>query len=159
MSLTTGVKELMEKPAGEISLSEFCELQRAFVKLHAEYKAKEKELKDFKDGMEPVNLKIQAIMLSQNLKSMPVDDSLLVLSQQAMVPTPKTKEDKEAFFQWLLQEKGEALYWHYIGVNSMSLNAFYKEEREAAVERQDIDFKIPGVGKEYTTHKLSVRKR
>lgn len=152
-------QDVIDKDVANISLSEFCELQRRYVEMHAKAKLMEKEVENFKGAMNTVGLKIMAIMQGQELKSMPVGDNLLTLVQRSSVPTPKTKEEKEAFFNWLRQTKGEEVYWSYMGVNSQSLNAFWKVERDLAVERQDIDFALPGVGKESITHTLSVRKR
>jgi accessory colonization factor AcfC len=151
--------DVLEKSAEEISLTEFCELQRTYVEMHAHAKSLEKAWEDFKETAKPVEMKIQAIMLAQNLKSMPIDNNLLVLSQRSLVATPKTQEEKQAFFDWLKTSRGIDAYWHYVGINSQSLQGLWAEEKELAVERKDIDFTLPGVGKETVTHKLSVRKR
>lgn len=58
------------------------------------------------------------------------------------VSTPKTEADKEAFFAYL-KERG--LFNQYATVNSNSLNAYYASEFEAAKERGEFGFTIPGL--------------
>lgn len=60
------------------------------------------------------------------------------------VSMPKNHDDREAFFNYL-RERG--VYDTYITVNSQSLNAFYKVEREEAEKRGEdmVLFHIPGL--------------
>lgn len=59
------------------------------------------------------------------------------------VPTPKEDSDKEAFFNYL-KEKG--IFLQMASVHSQTLNSFYKKELEAAQEKGDVGFNIPGIG-------------
>lgn len=63
--------------------------------------------------------------------------------QKPRITTPKTDKDKKAFFDYL-EKKG--LFLQYASVNSNSLNSFYRAEFEAAKERGEMDFNIPGLG-------------
>ena len=71
------------------------------------------------------------------------------------VQTPKTPEDKEAFWAWVLKSKGVDVYRSLRSVNSRTLQAFYKEELEAA---GDIDFKMPGVQEPTYSETIGTRK-
>ena len=76
--------------------------------------------------------------------------------QKPRITTPKTDEDKKAFFAYL-EEKG--LFLQYASVNSNSLNSFYKAEFEAAKERGDMAFSIPGLGTPSIYESIGFRKR
>ena len=54
----------------------------------------------------------------------------VTLSEQLSVTTPKSPEDKEKFFSWVRNEMGEDSYYHYMSVNSNSLNALYREKAD-----------------------------
>jgi len=60
------------------------------------------------------------------------------------VTTPKTDEDKRAFFTWL-KAKGNDVYFRYITINHASLNSFYNSELDAASESGE-EFNVPGIG-------------
>lgn len=55
--------------------------------------------------------------------------------------TPKTPEQKKAFFEYL-QSKG--IFWEYVSVNANSLNSFCGQEYEAAKE-EGKECAIPGI--------------
>jgi hypothetical protein len=83
----------------------------------------------------------------------------VVRSTRYAVRTPKTLEEKQAFFGWLREKKGEEVFWQYASVNSQSLNAFYKAEMDIAKEERNFGFKIPGLGQPEATPILSIRKK
>lgn len=60
------------------------------------------------------------------------------IRKRKSVRTPKTPEEKKAFFEWL-QAKG--IFWDYATVNSNSLNSLVKTEVEA-----NPGIPIPGIG-------------
>lgn len=67
---------------------------------------------------------------------------LVELRTRTSYRTPKTPEEKKAFFEWL-QSKG--VFWEYASVNSNSLNSLCKQEAEIAKE-SGIEFQVPGIG-------------
>lgn len=58
------------------------------------------------------------------------------------VSVPKDGEGRQAFFEYL-KERG--IFDELITVNSQTLNAFYKRCLEEAMEKGDVDFKVPGI--------------
>lgn len=77
----------------------------------------------------------------------------LYLIDKAVVTTPKTIEDKKAFFAWLRAEYGEAVMMEKIGVNHQTLQSLYnaaaeehraKCEKEGKLEEAAI-FTVPGL--------------
>lgn len=84
---------------------------------------------------------------------------MFYITGKSSVKTPKTDEEKTAFFNYLREKGGEALVLKYMTVNSQSLNAFYKEEFDLAKERGEaMDFTIPGVGEPTIVPSLGIRK-
>ncbi len=120
---------------------------------------KEKDLKDALKEVNAVQAEIEAqlieALMDNQLKNYRAPEGLVSLVQKTSVKTPKTPEAREAFFGWL-RERG--LYDQLISVNSMTLNALYKEEFEAAALRGDMDFKVPGLEEVTITPSISFRK-
>lgn len=76
------------------------------------------------------------------------------------VPTPKTNEEKIAFAKFLEEQGGKVLFWSTFGVNSNTLQSFYKnafEEHEKMCEEKGISepFLVPGL--QAPTAKKSLR--
>lgn len=82
----------------------------------------------------------------------------VVRQNRYSVQTPKTIEDKAALFSWL-KDRGEEVYYQYVGVNSQQLNALYKQELEIAKEEGNLDFALPGVKEPTLMVSLARRKR
>jgi len=69
--------------------------------------------------------------------------------------TPKTPEDKKAFFEWL--QKG-GIFWEYASINSRSLDALCKAEYEVAKE-ENREAIIPGIEKPTEYQKVYLRRK
>jgi hypothetical protein len=65
------------------------------------------------------------------------------------VQTPKTEEQKKAFFNWC---KEQDIFWQYASVNSRSLQTLYKSKSEELGET----FEMPGVLPAKTYKKLGI---
>lgn len=141
-----------------ISMAEFDRRCETLLAIDDEIKDIETTLKALNERKREATDKIIFILQKMDKTSYQVKGRKLILSQRATVQTPKTKEEKEAFFNWC-REKGDAVYWQYVSVNSQSLNALYKAERDAAAEAKDLSWTgLPGVGKESIAYTLSIRK-
>jgi hypothetical protein len=79
------------------------------------------------------------------------------LTDGLSVQTPKTPEQKQAFFNWLREEMGEDGYLTYASVNSSSLNSLYKQKVEEYGERGEV-LEIEGLEPPTSFTKLSLRK-
>lgn len=74
------------------------------------------------------------------------------VSYEPSVTTPKTKEQKEQFFDWIKSNMGDEAYWAYMTVNSNTLNSLYKTMLEDGKT-------IAGLEEPTTRTKLSLTKR
>lgn len=139
----------------EMSLAEFDKLGESLVEVDRQIKELEDKVKALQEIKRDLSERVIFVMQQSNKTNYQVGNKKLILNQRASVQTPKTLEEKEAFFKWC-EERG--VYWQYASVNSQSLNALYKAERDAAAERQDLEWNgIPGVGKESIAYTVSIR--
>lgn len=79
------------------------------------------------------------------------------LVEDLSVPTPKTPEEKRAFFAWLEKNKGTEVKDAYMTINSQSLQSLYKELTQEAALRGEI-LMVDGLAEPVTYKKLSFRK-
>lgn len=79
------------------------------------------------------------------------------LTYEMSYQTPKTIEEKEAFFKWLAQSEGEEVMKSYMTVNSQSLNSLLNELEERYAREGKI-LTPEGVGAPIARAKLSVTK-
>lgn len=97
---------------------------------------------------------LSALMLDAEISSYRGKAGTVSISTRQSVALPKG-QDKEIFFQYL---KDIGIYEEVISVNSAWLNSFYKKEMEAAREKQDPFYVIPGLGVPFSKQILSFRK-
>ena len=89
------------------------------------------------------------------LKNYRAPAGLCTVTFRTSVKTPKTPEEKAAFYGFL---KENGYYDELISVNSQKLNSFYKEQMELAIERGDDDFALPGIEGVTVTPNLSFKR-
>lgn len=125
----------------------------------ADLRAKEAEAalvkKEITGRLEDAEKKMIETLLANEMTSYRSPSGLCSLSFRTSVKTPKTLEDKTALFEYLKQK---GLYDTMVSVNSQTLNSFYKSELEAAKERGDDNFNVPGVTEISVQQILSFRK-
>jgi len=73
------------------------------------------------------------------------------------VATPKSIEEKVAFFKWIEDNLGEETRDAYMTVSSASLNKFYQEQSDLAAERGEV-LEIDGLQPPTSRSILSFRK-
>jgi hypothetical protein len=73
------------------------------------------------------------------------------------VKTPKTPEEKQAFFEWIRKNVGEDAYHAYMSVNSQTLNSFYNRTNQEYADEGKI-LEIDGLEQPTEYKKLSLRK-
>lgn len=81
----------------------------------------------------------------------------VTVSYDMSVQTPKTIDEKRAFFEWVKNNLGQEVHDSYMTVNSISLNSLYKQLNEEYCNRGEI-LQISGLGEPVARTKLSLRK-
>lgn len=122
-------------------------------------RGKEAELSQAKkvvtDELELEEKKMIEMLEASDLTQFRGEEGLAFISYKTSVKTPKTEEDRAAFFQYL---KDKGLYDQMITVNSQTLNSFYKAEFAEAQEKGNSDFKVPGINEVEVRPQLSFRR-
>lgn len=80
----------------------------------------------------------------------------IVIQKRFSVRQPKDPEEREKFFNYL-REKG--LFEDMVSVNSMTLNAYYKQELETARQEGNFDFAIPGLSEPTVVEYVTLRRK
>lgn len=141
---------------------EIKELQEKIRRLKDErdqYDAMKKTLEQIGNTCDAIEAEILAHFEENDMTSFRVDGvALISVSEKLTVKTPKTPEDKIAFFNYLKETKGEEVMLHYQTVNSQSLNSFFKAEMESKTDEEKLTFNLPGIEAPSMFKKLSVRK-
>lgn len=142
-----------------ITIAQFDALGDRYLELDNEIKRLELEMKPLAEEQSALKNKIMKIMEEQKKTSYSFRGFNVVLKQNASVTTPKEKEQKLAFLDYVEKKYGDFVRWDYVSINSQKLNSFYRTEREDAALRKDMDFEIPGIGKESIYYTLSVTRK
>jgi len=146
------------KPTQEISLTD---MDNAIAKLRSAkdcYKDADRISKDlYKLVKEAEEQVIDMMERSGKKRYIAEGIGQVSISENLSVATPKTPEEKQAFFNWLKQEMGEDGYLTYASVNSASLNSLYKQKVEEYGARGEV-LEIAGLQQPTSFNKLSLRK-
>jgi hypothetical protein len=140
MSVTVAQLEELAKQIADLRVKE-AEMSAEKKKITAELEAREKFM------IETLN--------QEGLTMFKSSVGTLSLSHRSSVKTPKDPDSRAAFFAYL-KEKG--IYDQMITVNSMTLNALYAKELDAAIARGEDDFQIPGISEVTLNEILSFRR-
>lgn len=120
--------------------------------LRSKESEKAQEKKAITDELESAEGQMLELLTEAGLTSYSSPFGRVGISYRTSVRTPKTQEDKEAFFSYL-KEIGQ--YDLLISINSQSLNSFYKEQLSLAKEQGLDDFIVPGINEVKITPTLS----
>ena len=136
------------------------ETLKNLVKETFEFKAQLDIIKKKKTEMEgeykEMTNKILAYLEDLELESFKVPGfGNAIVQNKYSVKVPREPEEKKKLFQYL-QGKGQFL--ELATINSMTLNSYYKQEFENAVDAGNEDFEIPGIGEPMHYQQLMMRK-
>lgn len=146
------------KPIAEISLEQMDNEVRKLRELKDQYTEASTKAKEINAVYKEQEAKIISL-LAQAGKTKYVVEGVgqVITTENLYVPTPKTPEQKQAFFNWLREELGEDGYYTYATVNSNSLNSLYKQKVEEYGERGEV-LDIEGLEPPTSHVKLSLRR-
>jgi len=141
--------------ASEISLEGFNELCKDAYELKGKIEALEEESKNYSEKLKKLQGKILAIMEQTDQTSYKGPFGTILRVKRFTVKHPKDPENKGKFFEYL-ENKG--VLESMVTVNSQTLNSWYKQEMEAAVESGNVDFSVPGLEPPQYLEYLTMRK-
>lgn len=131
-----------EKKMEPITLEAFEKLIADAYELKANIDALEEQKKSLQFNLTSLQAKILLHMEQHNKKSYKTQHGTVVAATKFSVRLPDTEEKQIEFYNYL-RERGH--FDNLISVHHAKLNSYYNKELEAAQERGDIDFKIPGI--------------
>ena len=142
-----------------MEIKELQELVTTLKSIRDDYDAKKKELENIGAQCDAMEATLMQHLQENDMKSFKVDGvATISVTERMTVQTPKTIEDKAAFFKWLGTTKGDDVMMNYMTVNSQSLNSFFKAEWDGLTDEEKLVFQIPGLQPAALSYKLSVRK-
>jgi len=139
-----------EKDISDISLKKVESMCKALKDQKDKVKDVEDQLKTLKAEETKLKNNILDILVEHGKTKYNSEVGLVYTSTNFSVTTPKTEEEKTAFFDWA---KKEGIYLEYATVNSKKLGSLYK----SMLETEGAEFTIPGVGEPTTFDKLNFR--
>lgn len=132
---------LEEKPMEQVTILEFEELIHAAVKREQNIISLTEKLEEEKAAKDAILHRAQSYLTHFGKSNYQSAFGTVELRTRLSFRTPKSLDEKRAFFEWLT-ERGA--YWEYVGINSTSLNSLCKGEFETAQE-EGRECKIPGI--------------
>ena len=134
---------------------DFNKIVDQFVLLKKKKEALDLEQKKLSEEIDSTEKTLMAFMEQNRLLKFSVPGiGTIYQSERAYVRTPKSPEEREAFFGYLKQI-GE--FNDLITVNSQTLNAWFKAKNEAAIDRGEL-LEVPGLKDIGIIKHLSLRK-
>lgn len=118
----------------------------AMVLKQAEVSATKEKLKNLNAELTTMKAEFLGQLKEMGQRSYECPDGSVSIRTLYSCTIPKTPEEKQALFDWLLKERGPEYYYKYVGVNSRSINSLLSKELEEAKRRGDLDFSMPGIG-------------
>lgn len=141
----------------EISVSEMDDNLAYLRKLKDDYAEKSKVAKESFAVMKEQEEKVINMLKATGKKKYISDAGQATLVDELSVQTPKTPEQKRAFFDWIRDNLGQDAHDVYLSVNSATLNKLYKEQTELYALRGEI-LTIDGLQEPISYTKLSFTK-
>jgi hypothetical protein len=137
------------------TIAEFTAMVEQLFDQRERVEKKKAELSKEQETLTELESKILNTLEANKLDNFRTPRGLVSVTHRFSVKTPKTPEARQEFFNYL-RERG--LFEDMITVNSQTLNSFFRAEQEAALDRGDVDFKMPGIEEASMVKTLSMRK-
>lgn len=141
--------------AASISIPEFTSLiEQAYI-LKRQVDALESQKEKTQEQLNNVNHKILDVLSKTNQTSFKTVHGTVVRNKRFSVRHPSDPAKKDAFFNYL-QERG--IFKNMVSVNSQTLSSWYRQELDAAVERGEVEFSVPGLDTPTYVEYITLRK-
>lgn len=136
------------------TIKDFEDLAQQLLDIRTQIQTLDIEYKKLGEEESQIEAKLTALLDAAEITSYRAKAGTVISSSVQSVSVPKG-EEKQKFFSYL---KEAGIYDEVVSVNSQWLNGYYKKEMEAARERGDHFFELPGLGVPFTKTRLSFRK-
>ena len=139
---------------GDPRLSEFNEIVEKIYNVKSKITDLKGELKLKEAEFRGLQSQVIEYMEDAKMGSFDSPHGKVVLCERFSVKQPSSPMDKELFFGFL---KDRGVFEEMVSVHSRTLNAFYKQEMEAAKLEGNFEFEIPGIGEASHQQYIQVR--
>ena len=136
-----------------IDLSEMTELTQKIFERRSKLDELKEIVKQHTGELEKLKAKAIAHLDAAQLKTFKTAEGKITAVDKFSVKVPRDPEAKAQFFDYL-RDKG--IFENMITVNSNTLNGYYKQELEIAVQQGNVDFSIPGLEEPKAYKMLSI---
>ena len=130
-----------------------------FYDLKAKYKDSKDESSKLHSELEYAQAEFASKLEDAGLSSYKGSKGTFSFRYEDGVLTPKTIEEKQAFFNYVREKYGDEYAWNMISFNSRTLNSFFKEENNQAESEDNFDLTIPGLTRSEPRIRFSLRKQ
>lgn len=149
------MSEFGNEPTNTITVEELESAIQDCFDLKSVHDAKKDEASEAWDKYSEKQNRVRGMLESLNKTSYKASAGTFSFSLTDSYKTPKTLEQKEAFFTYL---KEKNIFDEMITVNSKSLNSYAAKEIELQYDQGNFDFTIPGLEKGEPAYRCSLRK-
>lgn len=149
-----------EEKAQEISLEFMDEQVKILYNLEKERDKVQAEADLLSKSVEEQKAKLLNLLEVSKKEKYLVDGiGAISIKEELSFKTPKTNEEKQAFFNWVKEKHGPQFLMTKVNFNSISLNSFLKKERDLELESGNTIFNVPGIEPFKTFKKLKLTKK
>lgn len=138
----------------DTGLAQFQNMCNKVFEMDTEIKSKEAAIKEEKKVLEDLKGKVQFLMEKYKMQNTTCEGGMIYRTERTSVALPQD-EDKKKFFAYL---KEQGIFEDMVHMNSLTFNKFYKETRDAELEKGNVSWKMPGVGEEMVISKIGMRR-
>jgi hypothetical protein len=150
--------ELWEEEKGDVSIDDMTAAVRQLREAKNLYDTKKLESNALHAEMKTLEERVTGLMKLAGLTEFTATGyGKVSLSELLSVKTPKSPDEKKAFFSWVRENMGDDAYYAYMSVNSASLNSMYRHKVEEYGERGEV-LEVAGLEAPTSYTKLSLRK-
>ena len=144
----------------ELTTAELDSLAIRYQKAYELYEEQREKTKAFLEVAEEQETKLlNALKLCNKTKYFVEGLGTFSRVNKLVVRTPKSSEEKWAVLQYAEGKYGVEGRDALISINHAAINGFYNREHEAATERGEVTFTLPGVGEPTTVENLRFTKK
>lgn len=144
-----------ETEMAQTTLQDFEELCAKLFEEQQAIEAAEKVVDQLKEAHKGTKKRVSAILEAHQKDKHQGRLGTVYFHEVTSWKLPEGPENKKLFFTHL-KERG--IFEDIASVHSKTLNSYCKREMEAAIERGDVTYKVPGIGEPITIKDLRLRK-
>lgn len=145
----------VDSPAGGAHDSALAKATALAALLKAEAEGLTLSLANVEARLKTVQGEIMRTLEAMEIDSLKMNGFTFYVEEKESVKTPKTLEEKALFFEYLRQL---GLFDEMVGVNSQTLNSFYRAKSEEALGQGVLEFRMPGIEPPTSYKQLKMRK-